>query len=79
MPTTRRRHPITETDEVARILDQAAQRWPGLPRSRLILRVMEDWAAGGRSPSSRDRARRELAGSLPSSSELYDRDEDWPA
>ncbi|MCZ2404631.1 hypothetical protein IV498_15955 [Paenarthrobacter sp. Z7-10] len=29
MPTTRRRHVITESDEVAAALRDAAQRWPG--------------------------------------------------
>ncbi|HYZ01690.1 MAG TPA: hypothetical protein VFA92_09360 [Candidatus Binatia bacterium] len=28
MPTSRPRHTITETDEIARALDEAARRWP---------------------------------------------------
>jgi hypothetical protein len=78
MPTTRPRHPVTETDEIAQILDEAARRWPGTPRSRLIQRVLADWAAGGRSPDARAKARRALTGALPGSGELYDRSEDWP-
>ncbi len=79
MPTTRPRHPVTETDEIAAILDEASRRWPGVRRSLLIRLVMTDWVQGGRSPSARARAREQLAGSLPDSSDLYDRDEDWPA
>lgn len=40
MPTARRRYQVTETDDVARALDTAAQRWPGEPRSRLIVRII---------------------------------------
>lgn len=40
MPTERRRYQITETDDVARALDSAAARWPGEPRSRLLVRVI---------------------------------------
>lgn len=44
MPTTRRRHLITETDEVARALDDAAKRWPadGHSRAKLLLRLLEE-------------------------------------
>lgn len=69
---------MTETEELAQILDEAARRWPGLSRAKLIQRVVVDWAAGGRAPSERARARRSLVGSLPGSSELYDRERDWP-
>lgn len=43
MPTTRPRHAVTETDDVARALDAAARRWPDLAgnRSRLLLRLIE--------------------------------------
>jgi hypothetical protein len=42
MPTTRPRHTITETVEVARALDDAANRWPGIHgRGRLLLRLVE--------------------------------------
>ncbi|WP_420432401.1 hypothetical protein [Candidatus Poriferisocius sp.] len=78
MPTTRPRHPVTETDEIAEILDEASRRWTDVPRSKLIRLVMKDWAQGGQSPSARALARESLIGSLPASSELYDRDEDWP-
>jgi hypothetical protein len=45
MPTTRPRYQVTETPEVARALDQAAKRWPGEPRSKLLVRLVE---VGGR-------------------------------
>jgi hypothetical protein len=41
MPTTRPRYQVTETPEVARALDRAAQRWPREPRSKLLLRLVE--------------------------------------
>lgn len=41
MPTTRPRHQVTETPEVARALDLAARRWPNEPRSRLLLRLVQ--------------------------------------
>jgi len=78
MPTSRSRHAVTETDEIAEILDVAALRWPGVPRAKLIHYVLADWAAGGRSAAARAEARKELAGSLPGSAELYDREQDWP-
>ncbi len=79
MPTTRPRHPITETDEIAAILDEAARRWGDLPRARLIQLILDDWASGGHSPSARAGARAALVGSLPGSSGAYKRSEDWPA
>ena len=41
MPTARPRHQVTETPAVARALDLAAQRWPGEPRSRLLIRLVQ--------------------------------------
>ena len=78
MPTTRPRHPVTETHEIAAILDEASRRWPDTPRSRLIRLILLDWASGGIPPSARAEARRALIGTLPGSTELYDRGEDWP-
>jgi len=40
MPTVRPRHQITETPAVAQAIDLAAQRWPGEPRSKLLLRLL---------------------------------------
>jgi len=44
MPTTRPRHMITETDEVAQALDDAARRWPEErnDRRRLLLRLVQE-------------------------------------
>jgi hypothetical protein len=39
MPTTRPRHLVTETDDLARALDAAASRWPGLSRPQLLWRL----------------------------------------
>lgn len=39
MPTTRPRHLVTETDELAAALNDAATRWPGLSRAQLITRL----------------------------------------
>jgi hypothetical protein len=44
MPTTRPRHLITETDQVAKALDDAARRWPEdrHSRARLLLHLVEE-------------------------------------
>jgi hypothetical protein len=39
MPTTRPRHFVTETDELAVALDEAARRWPDLSRAQLLVRL----------------------------------------
>ncbi len=39
MPTTRPRHFVTETDDLALALDAAAQRWPELSRPQLLVRL----------------------------------------
>jgi hypothetical protein len=44
VPTTRPRHLITETDQVARALDDAARRWPEDrdSRAKLLLHLVEE-------------------------------------
>lgn len=44
MPTTRPRHLITETDQVAQALDDAARRWPEdrHSRAKLLLHLVEE-------------------------------------
>ena len=44
MPTTRPRHLITETDQVAEALDDAARRWPedSGSRAKLLVRLVEE-------------------------------------
>ncbi len=44
MPTDKPRYQITETADVGRALDVAARRWPGEPRSKLLVRLVQ---AGG--------------------------------
>lgn len=78
MPTMRPRHAVTETDEIAAVLDAAARRWSGVSRAKLIGLALVDWANGGQSPPARADARADLVGSLPGSSGLYDRHQDWP-
>lgn len=39
VPTTRPRHQVTETEELAAALDAAATRWPQLSRGQLITRL----------------------------------------
>src|ERR1700712_4389092 len=39
VPTTRPRHYVTETDDLAAALDAAALRWPELSRSQLLVRL----------------------------------------
>ncbi len=56
MPTSRPRHTITETDELARLLDDAARRWPGESRARLLVRLAEE---GHRAHEDRIEKRRE--------------------
>lgn len=79
VPTTRPRHPITETPEIAEILDEAARRWGDLSRGKLIQLILHDWASGGHAPSARAAARMSLEGSMPGTSAAYDRSKDWPA
>jgi hypothetical protein len=45
MPTTRPRHQITETPAVTRAIDQAARRWPGETRSKLLLLLVDAGSA----------------------------------
>lgn len=40
MATTRRRHTITETDDVAAALDAAAEQWPQDSRAELLRRLV---------------------------------------
>lgn len=39
MPTTRPRHFVTETDELAEALDANESRWPELSRAQLLVRL----------------------------------------
>jgi hypothetical protein len=71
MPTSRPRHTVTESDEVRRALDAAAERWPedkGV-RGRLLVRLVEEGhrAIGGERAATiaaREAAIRRTSGSL---------------
>jgi hypothetical protein len=39
MPTARPRHFVTETDDLAEALDEAATRWPGVSRAQLVVKL----------------------------------------
>ncbi len=63
MPTTRPRYTVTETDELAVALDEAARRWPqdAHSRSRLLLRLAEAGHEALGEERDRRRQRREVA------------------
>lgn len=58
MPTTRPRHFVTETDDLARALDAAHVRWPDLSRAQLVVRLaLEGHRAGDWARAERKRHR----------------------
>jgi hypothetical protein len=61
MPTTRPRHFVTETDDLAEALDEAARRWPNLSRAQLLVRL----ALEGHRAANRRRTNGVVAGSRP--------------
>ncbi|MDX6320560.1 MAG: hypothetical protein QOF52_418 [Propionibacteriaceae bacterium] len=89
MPTTRRRHLITETDQVARALDDAAKRWPAESgnRAKLMLHLLEEGhlaVLGKRESAIRERreAVARTSGALTGDygeGYLDELREDWPA
>lgn len=58
MPTTRPRYQVTETPDVARALDNAARRWPGEPRSKLLLLLVREGGAAVAGAREEAKARR---------------------
>jgi hypothetical protein len=87
VPTTRPRYQVTETPAVARALDRAEKRWPGEPRSRLLVRLVEaggDMLAIGESADKRNHRSAVLA-SAGRYAEAFGPDylaelrADWPA
>lgn len=87
MPTARPRHQVTETPAVARALDLAATRWPGEPRSKLLLRLVDVASLALDHQEQRD-AQAHRAAVLASSGKYVDAfgpgyllelREDWPA
>ena len=87
MPTARHRYQITETDEVARALDAAERRWPGEPRSRLIVRLVTENSETIGEVDAAETARRiaaveAIAGTFPGLSNpslLKELRDEWPA
>lgn len=58
MPTTRPRHLVTETDDLAAALDDAMRRWPGLSRSQLVVRLALEGHRAALTEREHRRARR---------------------
>lgn len=84
MPTKRHRLLVTETDEIAAALDEAARRWPDLSRARLLarlaaegLRVLHDEAASERRAAGVRQSAGSMAGGWPPNARERLRDE-WP-
>lgn len=88
MPTTRPRHVVTETDKVARALDDAARRWPAekANRAKLLLHLVEEGHRAVIDQQDEANARRQHAVARTSGTltGAYDDDylarlrEDWP-
>lgn len=85
MPTSRPRHQVTETGELAAALEVAERRWPGKSRSALIAALAEVGAEElEREESDRLEARRRLVEANAGGFEfgegyLDELREDWPA
>jgi len=89
VPTTRRRHLITETEQVVQALDEAAKRWPAESgnRAKLLLRLLEEGrraVVGQRESAIRERrqAIARTSGALTGDygeGYLDELREDWPA
>lgn len=58
MPTTRPRHFVTETDDLAAALDAAALRWPELSRPQLLVRLALEGDRAARQAHEQRRSRR---------------------
>jgi hypothetical protein len=58
MPTSRPRHLVTETDDLRAALDAAAQRWPGLTRPQLLVRLALVGSQAGEDDEARRRSER---------------------
>lgn len=87
MPTSHPRFQLTETPELSRALDRAARRWPGEPRSKLLLRLVRQGADALENADSDADAQRRAAVQATSGAYadafptgfLEDLRQDWPA
>lgn len=83
MPTTRHRYMITETDEVSSALTDAATRWPGLPATELLRRLVAEGHAALRMSVAAERAAVErTSGALTGVYQRGDLEalrQEWPA
>lgn len=61
MPTTRPRHQVTETPDVAHALAVAARRWPQEPQSKLLVRLVRAGSAALEQRDSETANRRRAA------------------
>lgn len=85
--TTRPRHSITETDDIAAALDAASERWPGEPRAALLRRLVHEGhrtldVTTARRRLDRLAAVRRASGAMTGvyrSDELQRLRDDWPA
>ena len=88
MPTVRPRHMITETDEIAAAIDEAAQRWPDIAgeRAELLRRLIvsaraDDNLNATKRREARLQAIRENAGGFDGAwddNQLRELQEEWP-
>lgn len=88
MPTTRKRHIITETDPIAQALDDAAKHWPDIRdnRAKLLLQLVLSGHQVVLEQHEHDEANRRAAVTRTSGicTGAYDRDyltelrKDWP-
>jgi len=89
MPTTRPRHLITESEQVAQALDDAARRWPGDcgNRAKLLLHLVEEGhrAVVGQQENEVRERRNAVSRTSGALTGLFGEDylnelrEDWPA
>jgi hypothetical protein len=83
MPTNRRRYMITDTDEVSEALADAAARWPGLPPTELLRRLVAEGHAALRTSVAAERAAvQRTSGALTGIYQPGDLEalrQDWPA
>jgi hypothetical protein len=83
MPTGRPRHTLTETDEITAALADAAARWPGLPQTELLKRLVAQGHAALRASLDAERATvADTSGALTGIYQAGDLDtlrQDWPA